>query len=209
MRGGLSTEMYECQIEQLDELVEKYQHTVWASFVPLFAAGDSRFLEQRIEETFNLYLRFIDRGLSGRRNKIPRITWRHWYSGERDEYGFLHFHILYLLDGTGLSTDEMESIHTKALSEVERLDNQKRLDDIRVSLKNKELRQWAAKAGRKYQPEKHYKHKPVINKDASVAYASDNNKRCVGYGSASHKLKRNRDADVYEIYSTSASHTHY
>lgn len=204
---GLTPELCERQIEQLDDLVSQYKDTVWASFVPLFAVGDSALLEQKVEESFSLYLRFIDKQIAGRKNKIPRITWRHWYSTKRAEYGFLHFHILYLLDGTGISTDQMETIHEQALAEIERLDNGKKLEDIRIALENKELRKWASKAGQNYKPAKHYKHKPVINKDASVAMKSNDNNKCVGYGSKAHKLKRNHDGKVFEIYSTTPSHT--
>ena len=207
MREGLTQELVAAQIQQLDEIVACVNDAVWASFVPQFAVGESAVLERKVEDSFALYLNLIDRSIKPRSKRIPRITWRHWYSGKREEYGYLHFHILYLLDGTGISTEEMTELHRRVLGEIEKLDSKAQLEHISVKLKEKELAAWAAKAGRKYKPQRIPQFKRVLNKEASTAVVTDNNGKCVGYGSKLKKLKRRSDAEVFEIYSTSQHHT--
>ena len=106
-KEGLNAEEYSAHLDDLDEKVCDFEHCVWASFTPAFAADDSLSRERLIEDSFALYLKFVDRHMKGRKNQIPRIVWRHWFSEEKEEYGYLHFHILYLLDGTEISTEQM------------------------------------------------------------------------------------------------------
>ena len=202
----LTGEMIRAHIQQLEEISSRSSVAVWASFTPLFEATNTG-LEKKVEASFSLYLKCVDAQLHGRKNQIPRITWRHWYSSERDTYDYLHFHILYLLDETGLSSEEMVAIHDNSLAEIERLDSKQKLKDTRIALENQKLRNLAAKAGHRYKAERHYKNKPVINKERCIAEHSTNNARLVGYGSNPKKLAKEPGAGVYEIYSTSPHHT--
>ncbi|NVK29840.1 MAG: hypothetical protein HWE20_02465, partial [Gammaproteobacteria bacterium] len=186
--GGINTAEHAKQIKQLDEVLNRHKETVWASFVPLFYVGDNIGREKKVEASFALYLQMIDEKLPGRKNQIPRITWRHWYSDTEEEYGYLHFHILYLLDDTGLSAEEVTAIHNSVIQRMKEKDKAT-LADVSEALEEKKLKEWAAKAGRNYKVKKR-ESRAVVNAEKSIATKSDNSPKLVGYGSKMKKQKR-------------------
>lgn len=202
---GLNTQQYEAQIEQLDEIVSKHSETVWASYTPLFAVGSNAGKEKKVEASFALYLHLIDEHLAGRKKQIPRITWRHWYSEEKDEYGYLHFHILYLLDDTGLTAEQMICVHHRVLEQIKAKDRAT-MSEVREALEEQKLKEWAVKAGHKYQVQKR-ESRAVVDTNTSIAVKADSSTKLVGYGSKMKKQKRHADAEVYEVYSTTPHHT--
>jgi hypothetical protein len=204
---GLTSELYSEGINQLDEIVSGINDSVWASYVPVCSVGNSKLREKRVEEGFALYLRLIDRRLKPRSAQIPRVVWRHWYSSQRGEYGFLHFHILFLLDGTGITGDQMLEIHSSVITEIAKKDEKRKLRNISEQLKYREKLKWAKKAGRQYSVKPPSILNPILNSKDSVAAKAYSNRELVGYGSKYKKQQRELGGAVYECYSTTPNHT--